>query len=217
MCPLGDLPVNVQLATAPKVTKKVTFDISIEGEPAGSIVLGLFGDVVPKTVQNFVELAAGHREYGSYKGSKFHRIIDDFMIQGGDIVNGDGTGSTSIYKGDLFADESFELNHYGSGWVSMANRGPNTNGCQFFITLRSCPWLDGAHVVFGKVIEGMDVVRKMEDVPTSSTDEPLHEVRITDSRVEDVSPFEVELKGADDLEYRDDDEEEEDEEEEEDN
>nr|KAG5712712.1 hypothetical protein BaRGS_029767 [Batillaria attramentaria] len=168
----------------------------------GSIVIGLFGDAAPKTVENFVQLANGQSGHGWYKGNKFHRVIKDFMIQGGDIVKGDGTGSISIY-GEQFDDEPFELSHYGSGWVSMANRGPNTNGCQFFITLRSCPWLDGAHLVFGKVIEGMEVARKIENVQTNSMDQPLVEVVISDSRVEDVDPFEVELKGADDLEDKD--------------
>lgn len=192
-------------ATNARVTKKVTFDITINGEGAGSIVIGVFGETAPKTVENFVQLASGQNSHGWYKGSKFHRVIKDFMIQGGDIVKGDGTGSVSIY-GELFDDEGFALNHYGSGWVSMANRGPNTNGCQFFITLRECPWLDGAHTVFGKVLEGMEIVRKIENVQTNSVDQPLVDVVVRDSKVVDVDPFEVELKAVDDLEERSNDE-----------
>ncbi|KAK7115307.1 uncharacterized protein [Littorina saxatilis] len=192
-----------------RLTKKVVFDISINGEPAGRIGIGLFGDVVPKTVENFLQLATWKNGYG-YKGSKFHRIITDFMIQGGDIVSGDGMGSKSIY-GELFDDENFDLKHYGSGWVSMANRGPNTNGCQFFISLRDCPWLDGAHVVFGKVVEGMALVRKIEEVDTNSVDAPLVDVVITDSKLEDTFvPYDTELEGVDNPEDLGEDEDEED-------
>nr|KAG5712713.1 hypothetical protein BaRGS_029768 [Batillaria attramentaria] len=179
-----------------RVTRKVTFDVAIDGDPIGSIVIGLFDDAAPKTVENFVQLANGSSKLGWYKGSKFHRIIKDFMIQGGDMHKMDGSGSTSIY-GEFFDDEGFELNHYGSGWVSMANRGPNTNGCQFFITMRATKWLDGSHVVFGKVIEGMDVARKIENVPTDANDQALQMVVVTDSRAEDVEPFDVDLKGVD--------------------
>lgn len=196
---------NSQVETA-KVTKKAVFDVTIGGKNAGTIVIGLFGEVVPRTVENFVQLTLGQNGYG-YKGTKFHRVINDFMIQGGDADKGDGTGSRSIY-GPTFEDENFSLRHYGSGWVSMANRGPDTNGCQFFITLKPTVWLDGVHVVFGKILEGMDVVRKIASVATSSSDVPLQDVVISDSRVEDTAPFDVELKGVDNPDDFDDEDEE---------
>jgi peptidylprolyl isomerase len=142
---------------------KVAMDVTIGGEPAGTIEAELFADVVPKTAENFRVLCSGEQgEELSYAGSPFHRIIPGFMIQGGDFTNGNGTGGKSIY-GEKFEDESFELKHTEAGLLSMANAGPNTNGSQFFITVAPTPWLDGRHVVFGKVTSGMDVVEAMEE------------------------------------------------------
>lgn len=166
----------------PKVTDTVTWEISLGGEAIGKIVIGVFGDVVPITAKNFLELSSGVNGYG-YEGSHFHRVIKDFMIQGGDYDKKDGTGVGSIYNGTYFDDENFELQHFGAGWVSMANAGKNTNGCQFFITLTATPWLDGHHTVFGKVLEGMDVVFKIGEVDTNSTDQPIDIVVIEESSV----------------------------------
>uniref|UniRef100_A0A7S1UGG5 Peptidyl-prolyl cis-trans isomerase n=1 Tax=Phaeomonas parva TaxID=124430 RepID=A0A7S1UGG5_9STRA len=151
----------------------VFFDITIGGIPAGRIKMEIFKDVVPKTAENFRQFCTGefreHDQPIGYKGATFHRIIKDFMIQGGDFISGDGTGSKSIY-GDRFEDENFTLQHLGPGFLSMANSGPGTNGCQFFITAAACDFLDNKHVVFGKVLdaESLLVVRKIENVPTSS-------------------------------------------------
>jgi len=186
----------------PLITHKVYFDVSIRSTHIGIIEIGLFGEIVPKTVGNFVELSSCHKKSGyvenanklcGYKGSQFHRVIHNFMIQGGDFTRFDGTGGKSIY-GNKFEDENFNLKHHGAGWVSMANAGPDTNGSQFFICTVLTPWLDEKHVVFGKVLKGLSVVRHIENVGVGAGSKPNDPVTIVDCGSVPVNnPFPVDL------------------------
>eukprot|EP01113_Clastostelium_recurvatum_P011815 TRINITY_DN16061_c0_g1_i1.p1 TRINITY_DN16061_c0_g1~~TRINITY_DN16061_c0_g1_i1.p1 ORF type:complete len:184 (-),score=23.47 TRINITY_DN16061_c0_g1_i1:14-538(-) len=159
----------------PKDNPIVFFDISMGNVGIGRVKMELFADICPKTAENFRQLCTGEFRKGGlplgYKGCLFHRVIKDFMIQGGDFVKGDGTGRISIF-GDSFDDENFILKHTGPGLLSMANSGPGTNGCQFFVTCGKAEWLDNKHVVFGQVIDGMKTVRIVENVSVGQNNKP---------------------------------------------
>ena len=167
---------NTKKKDIKNANSNIYLDIDINHKFAGKIKIKLFDNVVPKTCKNFRDLVLNPM---AYRGSSFHRVIKDFMIQGGDFLNGDGTGSKSIY-GDKFNDENFKLKHTKSGLLSMANSGPNTNGSQFFITTVPTPHLDDKHVVFGEVIDGMNIVKQIEQLETDSNDRPLKECIISD-------------------------------------
>lgn len=178
--------VDEKTEEEPEITHRVFLDIDIDKQRLGRIVIGLYGQVVPKTVENFRALCTGEKGESAsgvklhYKGTPFHRIVSGFVIQGGDIVHHDGKASESIYGG-TFPDENFRIKHSHAGVVSMANSGPDSNGSQFFFTTVKASWLDGDHVVFGKVVQGMDTVFAIEGGAGTYSGKPRKKVVIADS------------------------------------
>jgi len=211
---LGCLLAGFALVQAGKysVTEEVYFDVKVEdidgpGEDyKGRFVIAVFGDVAPMTTLNFVSLAKGYQRGKDklwYKDTKVHRIVPDFVVQLGDITDGDGTGGKSIF-GERFNDEEFTLSHRSAGWVAMANHGPDTNGSQFYILLTKARWLDAKHVVFGKVVRGFDVIDVLGNVSSDpNTAIPKKTVTITDCGVMDLESkyelTEAQLDSTDDL------------------
>ncbi|KAJ3692792.1 hypothetical protein LUZ60_011887 [Juncus effusus] len=177
---------NVNIEKLPTVTNRVYLDVAIDGQHLGRIIVGLYGEIVPKTAENFRALCTGEKGNMTngkplhYKGSQFHRIITSFMIQGGDILQGNGKGTVSIF-GNNFPDENFIIKHSHPGIISMANNGPDSNGSQFFITTIKTSWLDGEHVAFGRVIQGMDTVYAIEGGAGTHNGKPRKKVVIVDS------------------------------------
>ena len=176
---IESVPKPIEKTTTTMMTSnpRVFLDVDLGGSPCGRIVIELRADIVPKTAENFRALCTGEKDI-SFKGSTFHRIIKDFMAQGGDFDRHDGTGGRSIY-GRTFEDENFILKHTDAGDLSMANSGPNSNGSQFFITFKRCDWLNDKHVVFGRVVQGIEVIRKLEKV-SSTSGKPSAPVTIAD-------------------------------------
>jgi len=169
---------------------KVFFDVDVDGAPLGRVEFELYNEIVPRTAENFRALCTGEKGFG-YKGSKFHRVIQEFMLQGGDFTRGDGTGGKSIY-GNKFNDENFVKKHDKVGLLSMANSGKNTNGSQFFITVVLTPWLDGKHVVFGEVVKGYNEVVKQVEALGSRSGKTSKLVTIRESGcLENCSPIQA--------------------------
>ena len=178
-------PDNSIAAAVSRGNPVVFMDLKIAGVQQGRLKMELFADVVPKTAENFRQLCTGELQRNGfpvgYKGCSFHRVIKGFMVQGGDLENSDGTGRTSIY-GDSFPDENFVVPHSGAGLLSMANTGPNTNGCQFFLTCAATDWLNGKHVVFGKIIDedSLFLLRKIENVAVGNNGKPKLSIVVDD-------------------------------------
>lgn len=175
--------INPKLLNYEDVNLNPYFDIKIGNDDIKRVIFQLFDEDAPKTCKNFRYLCSHgifNKEKPSYQDTTFHRVIKDFMIQGGDITRGDGTGGYSIY-GEKFNDENFNLTHNQPGILSMANSGPNTNNSQFFITFKKTPWLDNNHTVFGIIIDGFDIIKEIEKVETDEKDKPLKEIKIVKS------------------------------------
>ncbi|XP_072034946.1 peptidyl-prolyl cis-trans isomerase 6-like [Amphiura filiformis] len=191
--------IRLGLRGSAVVTHEAFFDMSIGRKSIGKITIGLFGELAPKTVENFLHFTTQKAGKG-YKGSVIHRVIPGHNLLAGDFIHGNGTGEASKFGLD-FEDESFVLKHSGAGWLGMANRGRDTNTCIFYITFMEIPHLDGKHVVFGKVVDGMDVVREIENVETDDNDRPNQEVKITNcGEIRVNEPFRISTKtGSDEL------------------